>query len=73
MAIHNKSSVLSVEKKLTEKYTNLVEVFSGSPYAPKHPEPEHEVRDRVVIDGSELRMAVDEFSAILKEVRRYTR
>lgn len=73
MSVHRKSSVEVVENKLKEKYQNLIKIFEGRPYVSPFQVEGVEKDKEVLINSSELRMAIDEFSAILKEVRRYAK
>jgi len=68
MGLIKKSEIKKLETKLKERYDSLLEKLSGIETSPNLIDVIDE--SQTVIDSHELRISIDDFSTILKEIKR---
>ena len=68
-----KPTIIELESKLTERYEKLLEELRGEELTAEELDTFSHSRNHVKINSLELRLAVEDFSAILKEIKKITK
>ncbi|WP_447896445.1 hypothetical protein [Stenotrophomonas acidaminiphila] len=68
MPYHSTAKIERLEKRLQERFDHLVKVVNGSEVSPKYL-PSHSTGPHRSVFAEDVRIAVDDFSTILKEIK----
>ncbi len=70
MGVHSKAKVADLSKQLDERMKKLKQVITGRKLNEYEPMEKHSPENLTSVSASDVRIAVDDFNTILKEIKR---